>query len=107
MATLEGHTGSVQCIATLNGGRLASGSDDTSIIIWNLADGKQLTKLEGHTAMVRCLATLDGNNLASGGSDETIRVRPVLHSAAYRFTACASAFEFEAVWKSNFRRPTR
>jgi hypothetical protein len=104
LATLEGHTGSVQCLTTLHGNRLASGSDDTSIIIWNLADGKQLTKHEGHTAMVRCLATLDGETLASGGSDETIRVRPVLHSAAYRFTACSSAeyraFEFEEVARS-------
>ena len=100
LATLEGHTGSVQCLTTLDGDRLASGSDDTSIIIWNLADGRQLTKHEGHTAMVRCLATLDGGNLASGSSDETIRVRPVLHSAAYKFTACASAFEFEEVARS-------
>ena len=100
LATLEGHTGSVQCLTTLDGGRLASGGDDTSIIIWDLADGRQLTKHEGHTAMVRCLATLDGRNLASGGSDESIRVRPVLHPAAYRFTACASAFELEEVARS-------
>ena len=104
LATLEGHTGSVQCLTTLDGDRLASGGDDTSIIIWDLADGRQLTKHEGHTAMVRCLATLDGAALASGGSDETIRIRPVLHPAAYRFTACASAeyraFEFEDVARS-------
>ena len=98
LGTLEGHTGSVQCLTTLDGGRLASGGDDTSIIIWNLADGRQLTKHEGHTAMVRCLATLDGGNLASAAADETIRIRPVLHSAAYKFTA------FGRVLRSSLRR---
>jgi len=100
LGKLEGHTGSVQCLTTLDGDRLASGGDDISIIIWNLSDGTQLTKHEGHTAMVRCLATLDGNNLASGGSDELVRVRPVLHSAAYKFTACAAPFEYEEIARS-------
>ena len=46
---LKGHTNDVNCLAALAGGRLASGSDDKSIIIWNLADGSELAKLEGHT----------------------------------------------------------
>ena len=38
----------VNCLAALADGRLASGSSDHSIIIWNLADGKQLATLDGH-----------------------------------------------------------
>ena len=43
----------------------------------------------------RHLVALDGDRLASGSFDNTIRVRPLLHSAAYKFAACGSAFEFE------------
>ena len=63
---LKGHTRPGQCLAALDGDRLASGSWDKSIIIWNLADGTQLAKLEGHTDEVDCLAALDGDRLASG-----------------------------------------
>ena len=63
---LKGHTNDVNCLAALAGGRLASGSDDKSIIIWNLADGAQLAKLEGHTDTVFALAALADGRLASG-----------------------------------------
>jgi len=79
---LGGHYGYVMCLAALDGDRLASGSADNSVIIWNLADGKQLARLEGHTDTVWCLAALADDRLASGSSDGTIRVRPVLHSTA-------------------------
>ena len=69
---LKRHTDYVQCLAALDGDRLASGSDDRSIIVWNLTDGTQITKLEGHTDKVRCLAALDGNRLASGSKDEYV-----------------------------------
>ena len=35
-ARLTGHSGWTNCIAALDGGRLASGSDDTFVIIWNV-----------------------------------------------------------------------
>ena len=69
---LHGHTQNVNCLAALADGRLASGSSDHSIIIWNLADGKQLATLDGHEGGVRCLAALEGGRLASGSSDKTI-----------------------------------
>ena len=68
---LHGHTQNVNCLAALADGRLASGSSDHSIIIWNLADGKQLATLDGHEGGVRCLAALEGGRLASGSSDKT------------------------------------
>ena len=74
------------CVAALKGGRLASGSENGRIRLWNLADGKLLAKLEGHTAGVLCLAELAGDRLASGGSlaelsygtSRTFRSSPVL-----------------------------
>ena len=49
-AKLEGH-------AWLPHRRLASGSENGRIRLWNLADGKLLTKLEGHTAGVLRLSS--------------------------------------------------
>ena len=67
---LKGLEGHVYALAALDGGRLASGSGDSSVIIWNLADGAQLTRLEGHCAW--CLAALGDDRLASGGYDGII-----------------------------------
>ena len=64
---LKGHTDPIDCVAALDGGQLASsggrerGNKDYAIHIWNVADGKQLTKLEGHTGPVSCLAALVKN----------------------------------------------
>ena len=44
---LKGHSDPVSCLAALDGGLLASGSWDNSVVIWSLADGSQLAKLEG------------------------------------------------------------
>ena len=58
---LKGHESHVDCLAALDGGRLAS-SGGGGIIIWNLADGTQLARLGGYGALV----ALDGDRLASG-----------------------------------------
>lgn len=59
-------------MAALADGRLASGDENGSIIIWNVATGTQLAKLEASTDPVRCLAALEGDRLASSSSDESI-----------------------------------
>ena len=60
------------CLATLDGNRLASGSDfDTTIVIFSLRNDTELAKLEGHDKNVTCLAPLDDGRLASGSWDHT------------------------------------
>ena len=66
MATLEGHEDIVGSLAVLEGGRLASGSDDGMIKIWNLATGTCVATLRGHENEVNSLAVLEGGRLASG-----------------------------------------
>ena len=66
------HTQNVSCLAALADGRLASGSSDWSVIIWNLADGTQLATLDGHEGSVRGLAALADGRLASGSDDKSI-----------------------------------
>jgi len=92
---LKGHTDYVLCLARLADGRLASGSVDTSIIIWSVAEEKQVAKLEGHTESVTNLAALADGWLVSGSGDKTIRVCPMLYKAISRIVACSSAFDIE------------
>ena len=72
LATLEGHTGPVRCLAGFDDGRLASGSDDGEVIIWNVAAGVQIAKRVWHTSSVRCLSVLGSLRLASGSEDKSI-----------------------------------
>eukprot|EP00729_Bicosta_minor_P001247 gene1247-11025_t len=76
LATLLGHTGTVNSIAwNTDSTRLASGSSDKAIIMWDAVDWKQLVKLTGHTDDVRSIAwNTDSTRLASGSSDRSIIV---------------------------------
>jgi eukaryotic-like serine/threonine-protein kinase len=74
--SLEGHTGWVYPLATSPDGHwLASGSGDTTVMIWNVNSHKPERRLLGHIAGVQALTfSPDGRILASGGRDHTIRL---------------------------------
>ena len=72
MATLTGHEDTVQCLAVLEGGRLASGSFDQTIKIWEVATSSCLATLEGHKEGISSLAALEGGKLVSGSYDGKI-----------------------------------
>ena len=58
-----------------DGSWLASGSDDGTVRIWDVATGQEGAVLEGHTDMVRALAVApDASWLASGSDDGTVRI---------------------------------
>lgn len=69
-----GHTDVVTSLAALDGFRLASGSADLTIRIWNLENGECLQKLIGHTNTVARVYAFGGDKLVSGSWDKTIRV---------------------------------
>jgi WD40 repeat protein/tRNA A-37 threonylcarbamoyl transferase component Bud32 len=73
---LKGHSSDVNSVAfAFDGQTLASGSDDKTIKVWNLATGKEIRTLKGHSRWVWTVAfSPDGQTLASGSDDKTIKV---------------------------------
>jgi WD40 repeat protein len=71
--TLKGHTELVRSVAfSPDGKTLASGSQDKTIKLWDVAAGKEQATLKGHTHEVYFVAySSDGKTLASGSGDET------------------------------------
>ena len=75
LRALAGHTGAVFALAVLPGGQLASGSDDSTVLVWEVGSGRLVRTLAEHTGEVMALAVLPaGGLLASGSEDNTVRV---------------------------------
>ena len=58
-----------------DGTTLASGSDDGTVKLWDVATGTNIATLEGHTSSVYSVSfSPDGKTLASGSWDDTIKL---------------------------------
>ena len=60
--------------------RIASASDDNTIIVWEIATGRRLLTLTGHSGNVTALLVISRGDasapvLVSGSKDRTIKVR--------------------------------
>lgn len=59
----------------MDGQTVASGSDDQTVKLWNVCDGKCLQILHGHTKSVWSVHwSPNGHTVASGSEDETIKI---------------------------------
>ncbi|MBW4575960.1 MAG: serine/threonine protein kinase, partial [Aphanothece sp. CMT-3BRIN-NPC111] len=74
--TLSGHSNWVHSVAfSPDGQSLASGSDDKTLKIWDVATGKVKSTLTGHSDRVYSVAfSPDGQSLASGSDDKTLKI---------------------------------
>lgn len=74
--TLTGHSAEVGSVAlSADGQTLASGSEDSTINLWDLPTGELKLTLTGHSAGVKSVAiSPDGKTLASSSADETIKL---------------------------------
>ncbi|MFJ2742363.1 helix-turn-helix domain-containing protein [Streptomyces sp. NPDC087440] len=112
---LHGHTGSVRALAFAGGrdggrdgdggaGVLASGGNDGTVRLWDLARGVAVAALTGHSGAVRAVAFAPGggDTLASSGSDGTVR----LWDAARQLPTATLTGHQGAVWGIAFDRRT-
>jgi WD40 repeat protein len=76
VATLNGHEASVSCIAfSHDGKKLASGSEDKTIKLWDVRGEKSIATLLGHADTIWCVAfSPEGRLIASGSKDKTIKL---------------------------------
>ncbi|HEX4865074.1 MAG TPA: WD40 repeat domain-containing protein, partial [Acidimicrobiales bacterium] len=78
---LTGHIGSVESLAfSPERSRLATGSSDTTVRMWDLSSPAESTVLRGHRDSVFSVAfSPNGRTLASGSRDKTVRVWDLRH----------------------------
>ena len=74
MGYFSGHKKWIQCLCTISNKILASGSEDTTIKIWNIEDRSIMSTLSGHTKRVNALCYVKEGVLVSGSEDESLIV---------------------------------
>lgn len=66
---LKGHTDNINCLTVLPDGRIASGSNDKTIRIWNTETLTAEKILIGHTHNINCLSVLPDGRIVSASDD--------------------------------------
>src|SRR5262249_36565807 len=73
--TLRGHTRGVDVSWSPDGKRLATGSEDSTVTVWETSRGRELFTLRWHTRPVNSLSwSPDGTRLATASADGTAAV---------------------------------
>jgi serine/threonine protein kinase len=104
--TYTGHSDRVNAVAwSPDGKRIASGSGDHTVQVWNTADGSQSYAYTGHSDRVNAVAwSPDGKRIASGSGDHTVQVWNAADgSQPYTYTGHSSSVNTVA-WSPDGKR---
>ncbi|MFG3818212.1 WD40 domain-containing protein, partial [Limnothrix redekei] len=73
---LQGHSNTVNSVSwSPDGKTLATGSDDQTVKLWNVASGQEIATLQGHSNTVNSVSwSPDGKTLATGSDDQTVKL---------------------------------
>jgi WD40 repeat protein len=105
-STYTGHTNAVFAVAwSPDGSRIASGSGDNTVQVWNAADGSQAYTFREHTGTVYAVAwSPDGNRIASGSADGIVQVWNAANgSPIYTYTGHTSTV-YTVAWSPDGNR---
>jgi len=74
--SLKGHLDTIDSLAVSGDGKkLASASEDQTVLIWDLATGKVLHTLKGHTDAILSVAfSKDGSKIATASKDKSVKI---------------------------------
>jgi WD40 repeat protein len=98
---LNGHTGCVLSITLLQDNKIATGSDDNSIKIWDLLTRDCIKTFIGHFESVNCIAFLGNNKIASGSEDDTIKIWDIITGICLQTLTGHSSSIFHIIFLSN------
>ncbi|KAK9668772.1 hypothetical protein RND81_13G085700 [Saponaria officinalis] len=72
-ATLQGHTGPVRAISS-DRGKVVSGSDDLSILVWDKQTYQLREELKGHNGPITSVRMLSGERVLTSSHDGTLKM---------------------------------
>lgn len=74
MAVYKGHSGRVTCLGVTGDSRhVISGSEDLSVIVWDMIKGHHILRIREHIAPVSCVSSvLSGQMVVTGGEDSIV-----------------------------------
>lgn len=100
----SGHTAPVSAVNFVDPNIFVSGSEDTTIRLWNIATGRCFRVLEGHTGAVRAVApSKEADRVITAGDDQQIRLWDLSTGMCFRVFSGHTAPVHKLAWSKDGR----